>query len=118
MASLKIVAPDVAPQTQELTDDVVVGRTAPAGLVVEDPKVSRQHCKIAKTPTGWQVEDLGSSNGTRVAGRTVKTHPLRHGDTIEIGRTSLTFVGDPVKKFAAVKRASTARERAARKKRR
>jgi len=117
MATLKILAPDAAPQSQELTDDLVVGRAAPADLIVADPKVSRRHCKIAHTPTGWQLEDLGSSNGTRVGGRTVKSHTLRNGDTIEIGSTSLVFEAAPAKAFAALKRSTSARERAARKRR-
>jgi len=118
MASIKIHVPDAAPQVQELTDDLVVGRTAPADLVIPDPKISRQHCRIAKTSTGWQVEDLGSSNGTHVAGRAIKAHPLRDGDKIEIGRTSLVFEATPQKRFAAPTRGSSARDRAARKKRR
>jgi len=117
MASLKIHAPDAEPVSRELTGDLVVGRSPPSDLVVLDPKISRQHCRIAKAPAGWQVEDLDSSNGTRIAGRVIKSHALRDGDKIEIGRTSLVFEATPQKRFAAPIRSSSARDRAARKRR-
>ena len=119
MAKLEINVPDRDPVVRDLKGDLVVGRAAPADLVVLDAKVSRRHCKIARSATGWQLEDLGSSNGTRVGGRAVKSHPLRDGDRIEIGRSALVFRAElTTRTFAAPKRSSTARERIASKRRR
>ena len=95
MPQLIVTVPDRDPQTVELDEAIVVGRVAPAELVVADAKVSRRHCKVSKSRTGWTVTDLGSSNGTRIAGRVVKAHVLRDGDRIEIGRSVLTFRADP-----------------------
>lgn len=110
MPHLIVNVPGSDPRRVELEDTVVVGRVEPADLVVEDAKVSRKHCRVSKSRTGWTVTDLGSSNGTRVGGRVVKAHVLRDGDRVEIGRTVLVFHHDPGPKIAAPVRRS-ARER-------
>jgi DNA-binding NtrC family response regulator len=35
-------------------------------LTLEDPSVSRFHCRLVLDPDGWRVEDSGSLNGTRL----------------------------------------------------
>lgn len=117
MPHLIVNVPGEEPHRLELVQDVVVGRVAPADVIVADAKVSRCHCTFVKQATGWSVKDLGSSNGTRVSGRVVKTHPLRHGDRVEIGRTVLVFEAAAAKRFDAPVRAS-ARERLASRRRR
>ena len=65
---------------------VVVGRGDDADLVVEDPAVSRRHARIAGGPDGtFNVEDLGSTNGTFVAGRRITLSPLTPGDALQLG---------------------------------
>jgi pSer/pThr/pTyr-binding forkhead associated (FHA) protein len=38
-------------------------------IVLTDPEVSRQHARLILTDTGYQIQDLGSTNGTFVDGR-------------------------------------------------
>lgn len=65
---------------------IVVGRGQEADLVVDDPAVSRRHARVAAGPGGgFHIEDLGSANGTFVAGRRVKLAPLSSGDAIQLG---------------------------------
>jgi DNA segregation ATPase FtsK/SpoIIIE, S-DNA-T family len=53
---------------------LVVGRAAPADLVVTDPTVSTRHATLEVRPDGSaEVVDLGSSNGTFVAGARLAT---------------------------------------------
>ena len=118
MPKIEITPPGGKSVTKELKNDLIFGRAAPANVVVPDPKMSRRHCKIARSATGWQLEDLGSSNGTRVGGRVVKSHPLQDGDKIEVGQTAIVFHGPEQKKYAAPVRSSSARERMRQKKRR
>ena len=42
----------------------IVGRDPEADFTADVPTVSRRHIQIAKVPDGWEVTDLGSSNGT------------------------------------------------------
>lgn len=68
-----------------------VGRGPDNALVLADNMASRQHCVIERTADGWRVRDLGSSNGTRVNGQIIKIAPLKPGDAIQIGKTTITL---------------------------
>lgn len=84
----------------ELTQKpLTIGRMPDCGLTLADPNVSRYHAEIHLSegpgaPPGGQYEivDLGSTNGTRVNGAPVtRPHPLRPGDRITLGATTLRF---------------------------
>jgi hypothetical protein len=70
---------------------VVVGRSREADIVLQDPNVSRRHAELRRDDGGWQIVDLGSTNGIKVNGRRVDSQPLSAGDQITIGVTDLTF---------------------------
>jgi Protein of unknown function (DUF3662)/FHA domain len=70
---------------------VVVGRSREADIVLQDPNVSRRHAELRRDDGGWQIVDLGSTNGIKVNGRRVDNQPLNAGDQITIGVTDLTF---------------------------
>ena len=70
---------------------VVVGRSREADIVLADPNVSRRHAELRRDESGWQVVDLGSTNGIKVNGRRVDQAGLSPGDQITIGVTDLTF---------------------------
>jgi Protein of unknown function (DUF3662)/FHA domain len=70
---------------------VVVGRSREADIVLADPNVSRRHAELRRDEGGWQVVDLGSTNGIKVNGRRVGQAGLSPGDQITIGVTDLTF---------------------------
>ncbi len=72
----------------EVSGATVLGRSAEADLVLEDPYASDFHMRLVAQDSGLTLHDLGSTNGTYVNGRRV-TAPtqLRRGDTIQIGKT-------------------------------
>jgi hypothetical protein len=70
---------------------VVLGRSREADIVLQDPNVSRRHAELRRDDSGWQVVDLGSTNGIKVNGRRVDHQRLRPGDQVTIGVTDLTF---------------------------
>ncbi|MDP7269378.1 MAG: FHA domain-containing protein, partial [Pirellulales bacterium] len=41
-----------------------IGRDVKNDIRLEDTEISRRHAELHKTETGYQVLDLGSSNGT------------------------------------------------------
>ena len=62
-----------------------IGRSPDCHLPMNHTKVSRIHCRITKVSDSYILEDLGSSNGTKVNGRKVKKAILRHNDEISLG---------------------------------
>ena len=57
-----------------------------------DPKISRSHVELFTREGQWVLLDLGSSNGTKVNKRTVTQHPLRDGDRIQLGTTTIVYL--------------------------
>ena len=70
---------------------VVLGRSREADIVVDDPNVSRKHAELRRDDSGWQIVDLGSTNGIKVNGRRAEHHALTPGDRVTLGVTDLTF---------------------------
>ncbi len=57
-----------------------------------DLGVSRQHAKIRRTRSGYEIIDLKSTNGTWVNQKKLfpdEPHPLKNGDIIHLGRLSM-----------------------------
>lgn len=74
---------------------LVVGRQAPATVVLEDDSVSRKHAEVEQTPEGAVLRDLGSANGTLVNGEPMGTQPvvLQPGDVISFGMVEVEVEG-------------------------
>ena len=65
-------------------------------VILDSGKVSRHHAELVKDPFDrWWVRDLGSRNGTFVAG--VKVHDARvpAGATMRFGTTEIVVSYDP-----------------------
>src|SRR5437879_1252057 len=70
---------------------VVIGRTSECDVVLYDPGVSRKHARIFAEGEGWFVEDMGSSNGTKVNGSIIKKKQLSDGDAVSLGPVVFNF---------------------------
>ena len=72
----------------EVTDATVLGRSAEADVLLDDPYASEFHMRLLAQENGLVLHDLGSTNGTYVNGRRV-TAPttLRRGDSVQVGKT-------------------------------
>ncbi|HZI08809.1 MAG TPA: FHA domain-containing protein, partial [Myxococcus sp.] len=72
---------------------LIIGRQAPASVVLEDDSVSRKHAQVEATPQGVVLRDLGSANGTRVNGEPVGTEELvlQPGDVVSFGMVELVL---------------------------
>ena len=76
-----------------LADSTTVGRSDECVIPVEDSRLSRQHFRIAQECTDREIEDLGSTNGTRVNGESLAgVRSLCSGDLIEAGSTVFVFI--------------------------
>jgi pSer/pThr/pTyr-binding forkhead associated (FHA) protein len=81
--------------THELTgDETIIGRNPTTDITLLDESISREHAIVSRDEaTGeFTLEDLQSTNGTKVNGKRVRSAVLCHGDEIEIGHTRFRFV--------------------------
>lgn len=76
------------------TRPITIGRSTDCDIYLPDRQVSRFHARVSWRGDSYQVEDLGSKNGTHVNGQDV-TEPtlLQDGDELQIAlRFKLAFV--------------------------
>jgi predicted Zn finger-like uncharacterized protein len=69
---------------------IILGRSG-ADIVLYDPEVSRKHCMIEVRGSTATLVDLGTTNGTFVAGKNIKIYQLEHLSKFRIGATTLVF---------------------------
>jgi len=74
-------------------EETLIGRNPTTDVTLLDENISREHALILLDPdTGaYTIEDLQSTNGTKVNGKGVRSHALVDGDEIQIGHTVFRF---------------------------
>lgn len=70
---------------------MTIGRGNECDIRLQDPMVSRKHAVLVYAQGQWYIQDQGSRNGTLVNGERVGAAPLRDGDKLTMGDTSLLF---------------------------
>ena len=73
-------------------DLTALGRHPESDIFLDDITVSRRHATVERSPSGYQVSDAGSLNGTYVDHHRVDTAPLHHLADLQIGRFVLVFL--------------------------
>jgi len=75
-------------------EETVIGRNPTTDITLLDEGISREHALILYDPDapGYVIEDLQSTNGTKVNGKRIRSAPLNEGDEIQIGQTLFRFV--------------------------
>ena len=84
-----------------------LGRIEECEVTIIDPGISREHARVTGRRGVFIVEDLGSSNGTRLNGETINgPEVLRDGDYITVGAVNIMFsnlemdkAGEPTEKM-------------------
>lgn len=69
-----------------------VGRKPGNSLQLVETSVSGKHAEFLVTPEGVRLKDLGSTNGTRVAGAQVTGATLAAGCSVQIGQVQMAFL--------------------------
>ena len=69
-----------------------IGRRRDNAIVLDDPRVSRQHCQIRFRFGQFVLYDLGSRGGTHVNEERVSECVLKPGDVITLGGSKLVYV--------------------------
>jgi pSer/pThr/pTyr-binding forkhead associated (FHA) protein len=70
-------------------DWMVIGRGRGADIVIAEPTMSRAHAAIGFDGAHFFVQDLGSTNGTRVNGSREQKAVLKNGDEVQLGKLAL-----------------------------
>jgi pSer/pThr/pTyr-binding forkhead associated (FHA) protein len=78
--------PDSGKEIELTQKELVIGRLAPAGLVINHPEISRLQARLTCREGNYVLEDLGSRNGTFLNGQPVHTpQVLADGAEIQFG---------------------------------
>lgn len=70
---------------------ILMGRREGCQIILNDTSVSRRHARLELHRGRYTVQDLGSTNGTRVNGVKITTKVLEPGDVLTLGTTVCTF---------------------------
>lgn len=71
-----------------------IGRKADNDIRIENLAVSGHHAKLLTIFEDSFLEDLNSTNGTYVNGKSIDKHPLKNGDIIIIGKHELCYINE------------------------
>ncbi|GAB4217543.1 MAG: hypothetical protein Fur007_19830 [Rhodoferax sp.] len=92
MAKIYVMMDGVVIREVELTQErTTLGRRPYNDIVIENLTVSGEHAVLVMSGEQVMIEDLGSTNGTFIAGKPIKKQLLRDGDVIEVGKYRLRF---------------------------
>ena len=88
---LKILRPGSAPKAPP--GSTKIGRATDNDIVIPDVLASRHHATLVPGPSGTEIRDERSINGTFVNGARVESQMLSDGDVVTIGNVDLVFEG-------------------------
>ncbi len=84
-------------QTLVVDRHVRVGKAADNDLVLPDDTVSRHHCELERRGDCVFVKDLGSTNGTRIAGSKITEALAPPGSVLRFGEVEVVVRASPQK---------------------
>jgi len=75
-------------------EETLIGRNPTTDVTLLDENISREHALILFDPESgvYTIEDLQSTNGTKVNGKGIRSHQLQPDDEIQVGHTRFQFV--------------------------
>jgi len=81
-------------------EETLIGRNPTTDITLLDEGISREHALIIydADEDSYTIEDLQSTNGTKVNGKRVRSAQLEDGDDLQIGHTHFQFrISPPTK---------------------
>jgi pSer/pThr/pTyr-binding forkhead associated (FHA) protein len=94
MPRVTITVPEHNPQPYRFQLDrqkVHLGRGSENDIVIDCGSVSVRHAVMERIEGGYQLRDLGSTNGIKLEGKVRDVIPLRHGLSVKIGDVAFDF---------------------------
>ncbi len=80
--------------SESMEDRFSIGRIKGNDMIMKDMAISKKHAIVIIHKGAFYIKDCGSTNGTRLNGRTVKDEPvkLHDKDQIQLGNYKFTFL--------------------------
>lgn len=75
-----------------------IGRQSSSDVMINDFSVSKEHAQVRRHGSDYEIQDLGSSNGSELNGQAlVPLEPtvVQSGDLLRLGRIELVFLLGP-----------------------
>jgi pSer/pThr/pTyr-binding forkhead associated (FHA) protein len=89
---LEFILGPLSGQVVDLVAQVTtIGSQNGNSIVLADPAVSRKHVGIRRDASGYELADLGSTNGVYVNGQRLPKRVLVAGDIVRIGQSEMVF---------------------------
>ena len=75
------------------SEETIIGRNPTTDITLLDEGISREHALILydEPEDAYVVEDLQSTNGTKVNGKRIRSAALEDGDEVQVGNTIFEF---------------------------
>lgn len=70
-------------------NEINVGRDPDSDICLDNPGISRQHCRLVRGNTGFLLQDLDSANGTYLNDSPIRRCEVRDQDVVRVGKFSL-----------------------------
>jgi hypothetical protein len=87
-----LVQPDGTEGVEVNVDRFLIGRGPHCNLVIDSPRVSREHVAVTRRGAGYYIEDLGSSNGTWFLGARITRREIENGDIFTLGNEAVLMM--------------------------
>jgi len=82
-------------QSQEkklIRPEIIIGRDPACDFILNEETISLRHCKLHFHHKHWWVEDLGSTNGTKLLNQPITTPTIiTHNDELQLGQVTLSI---------------------------
>jgi pSer/pThr/pTyr-binding forkhead associated (FHA) protein len=94
MPRVTITAPDKNAQPYRFQLDreiVTIGRGGENDIVVDSGSVSTSHAEMRRVRGGYELADIGSTNGLKGDGARYESVPLHQGSSVQIGDVTFDF---------------------------
>jgi len=94
MPRVTITVPGVIPQPYRFSVErqkIRLGRAIDNDIVIECPSISQHHAEIDRTPSGYVLRDLSSTNGLKLNDSRVTRVDLAQTGRIRLGDVQLNF---------------------------
>ncbi len=82
---IRVEGDEIGQITQLLGVPLTLGRHSSCSICLADAGVSRRHAQVSRIGDKYQIEDLGSANGTYVGSNRIQRQILEDGDVIQLG---------------------------------